>query len=69
MIILVSESNPKIQCQYVLLKAEKYFCWISYETLFKSFTRKVNTFIIFSQRNPNFFFRKKRKNKTNKKQY
>jgi len=32
MIIPITESNPKIQCQYVLLKAGKYFLWISYET-------------------------------------
>jgi len=29
MIIPIIESNPKIQCQYVLLKAGKYFWWIS----------------------------------------
>jgi len=32
MIIPITELNPKIQCQYVLLKAGKYFLWISYET-------------------------------------
>jgi len=32
MIIPIIESNPKIQCQYVLLKVGKYFWWISYET-------------------------------------
>jgi len=32
MIIPIIELNPKIQCQYVLLKAGKYFWWISYET-------------------------------------
>ena len=32
MIISITESNPKIQCQYVLLKVGKYFLWISYET-------------------------------------
>jgi len=25
MIVPISESNPKIQCQYVLLKAETFF--------------------------------------------
>ena len=32
MVIPIIESNPKIQCQYVLLKVGKYFWWISYET-------------------------------------
>jgi len=39
MIIPITESNPKIQCQYVLLKAGKYFFVdFLWEILFKSFT-------------------------------
>jgi len=59
MIIPITELNPKIQCQYVLLKAGKYFLWISYETY---------SFTIFSKRNHKyFFFLNENKNKKLKK--
>jgi len=58
MIISLSESNPKIQCQYVLLKAGKYFWWISYETycLKVSLSKKL-ILSQFSQNEITIFFK------------
>ena len=56
MIVPISESNPKIQCQYVLLKAKFYFFYIFYIFLYFF----CFFFVFFNQ---NFFLIK-----TNKKQ-
>jgi len=59
MIIPIIESNPNIQCQYVLLKVGKYFWWISYETycLKVSLCKKL-ILSQFSQKEIRFFLMK-----------
>jgi len=72
MIIPITESNPKIQCQYVLLKAGEYFLWISYDTycLKVSLSKKL-ILLQFSQKEITIFLnenkKKKLKNKKKKK--
>jgi len=57
MIIPITESNPKIQCQYVLLKAWKYVLWISYETYcLKVLLSKKLILSQFSQKEITIFF-------------
>jgi len=57
MIIPIIESNLKIQCQYVLLKARKYFLWISYDAycLKVSLSKKI-ILSQFSQKEITIFF-------------
>ena len=70
MMITIIESNPKIQCQYVLLKARKYFWWISYETyclkvslskklILSQFSQKEITKILPTVCFPHTYFKKK----------
>ena len=73
MIIPITESNPKIQCQYVLLKVGEYFLWISYDTycLKVSLSKKL-ILSQFSQKEITIFLNEKKtqkpKNTKNKKQ-
>jgi len=65
----------KIQCQYVLLKARKYFLWISYETyclkvslskkfILSQFSQKEITIFFFLNENKNKKLKKRKKNPT-----
>ena len=68
MIILIIESNPKIQCQYVVLKAGKYFWWISYETYCLKVSLSTKLILSqFSQKEIAIFLNEK-KNKKQKKE-